>query len=102
MKIPFMFGGGRCGKIGRLERKVDIIMGKIEDLEAVLDGIPPVIAKIAADEAVLADEIKALKDQVAAGSAATEAQLQSALDKANAIKTSLDTVDATVPEPVIP
>lgn len=95
-KVIQLFGG-RC----RLERKVDWIMAKLEDLEAALDAIPPVIAKIAADEAVLMAEIQALKDQIAAGGTITEAQLQSALDKAVAIKGGLDSVDATVPDKTV-
>jgi hypothetical protein len=78
------------------------LMAKFDDVKAVLDAIPPVIDAIAADQATLVDEIKALKDGVGSGTVVTEAQLQELQDLASAIKARLDSVDASVPAPVVP
>jgi capsule polysaccharide export protein KpsE/RkpR len=82
--------------VRRLEDKEEVIMAKIDDVQAVLDSIPPVLDAIAADEGKLMAEIQALKDQIAAGGTVTEAQLQAALDSATAIKARLDAIDTTV------
>jgi hypothetical protein len=72
----------------------------IDDVNAVLDSIPVFIDGIVADEAAQMVEIQALKDQVAAGSAVTAAQLQSVFDKSKAIKDRLEAVDLSQPVPV--
>ena len=71
-------------------------MVKIGDFQAVLDSIPPLLDAIVADEQKLMDEIKALKDQIAAGGTVSEAELQAALDSATAIKARLEAIDTTV------
>jgi hypothetical protein len=77
-------------------------MATFAEVKAVLDAIPAVIDAIAADQATLVDEIKALKDGAAGGSVVTAAELQELQDLASAIKTRLDAVDASVPAPVVP
>lgn len=72
-------------------------MAKLEDVQAVLDSIPPVLQNIVADEAKQAADIQALKDQIAAGGTITEAQLDPLLERANAIKAAADAIDVSVP-----
>ena len=79
-----------------LEKGQVTIMAKIDDLQAVLDSIPPVLDAISADEGNLMAEITALRDQIAGGGVVTAAQMQKALDSATAIKTRLDAIDTTV------
>ena len=70
-------------------------MAKIDEVQAVLDSIPPVLDAIAADEAKLAADLKACID---AGTATPE-QLQKAFDAAVAIKARLDAIDLSQPAP---
>lgn len=86
-------------KINLILKKENQIMATIDDLQAVLDAIPPVLDAIVADETQLMADLQALKDQIANGSTVTEAQVQSALDKATAIKGRLDAIDVSQPVP---
>lgn len=84
-------------KLESIEKGGTTIMSKIDDLVKVLDGMGAKVDAIAADEKVLVSEIQSLKDVIAAGGTVTEAQVQSALDKAQAISDRLDAIDASVP-----
>lgn len=93
---PFRVLAEILSAVGRVEERQVEIMATIDDLQKTLNSIPPVLDAISADEAKLMADIQALKDQIAAGSPATEAQLQAALDAATAIKTRLDAIDVSV------
>jgi hypothetical protein len=91
------------GEVHCISERLDILMAKFDDVKAVLDSIPPVIDAIAADQAVLVEKIRVLEAGVADGSmVVTEAQLQELQDLASAIKTRLDSVDASVPATPVP
>ncbi len=83
--------------LGEIYERGEIIMAKIDDVQAALDAIPPVLDAIAADEAKQAAEIQSLKDIIAAGGTITEAQLDPLLARANEIKARVDAIDVSVP-----
>ncbi len=82
--------------LGEIYRREGTIMAKLDDVQAALDAIPPVLDAIAADEAKQATEIQALKDIIAAGGTITEAQLDPLLARANEIKARVDAIDVGV------
>ncbi len=84
-------------KLVAIQKGGEKIMGKMEELEASLDSMNTTVTAVAGDQQVLKDEIQALKDQVAAGTPVTEAQLDSALGKAKALQARLEGIDASVP-----
>ena len=71
-------------------------MAKLDELQAALDAIPPVLDSIVADEAKQASEIQALKDIIANGGTITEAQLDPILARANEIKAKVDAIDVSI------
>jgi hypothetical protein len=72
------------------------IMATQQELSDKLDAIPPILDAIVADEQVLKDEIKALKDQLAAGTPVTQEQLDSLDAKAAGVLSRLQGIDASV------
>lgn len=71
----------------KIHTKTDKIMGLIEDLQAEAVSLQ---TSVDAQQAKIAAAIKALEDQIAAGSAATPAQLQGVLDALKATQADID------------
>ena len=71
-------------------------MATQQELSDKLDAMSTILDAIAADEQVLKDEIKALKDQVAAGTPVSQEQLDSLDGKAAGVLARLQGIDASV------
>lgn len=72
-------------------------MATVDEVNAKLDAIPPVLDNIAADVQAQKDEIQALKDQIAQGNPVTQEQLDSLDSKASSILNRVQGIDASVP-----
>jgi len=79
-----------------LQAKGEKIMSSVDELNAKLDAIPPVLDAIQADEEAQKVEIQALKDQIAAGTPVTQEQLDSLNAKADAVLARVQGIDASV------
>ncbi len=73
------------------------IMATVDELNAKMDAIPPVLDAIEADTNGLKTQIQALSDQIAAGTPVTQQQLDALVVKADSILTRTQSIDASVP-----
>jgi len=82
--------------LAEIKKQGEKIMSSVDELNAKLDAIPPVLDAIQADEEAQKVEIQALKDQIAAGTPVTQEQLDSLNAKADAVLARVQGIDASV------
>ncbi len=80
-----------------MHRQGVTIMATVDELNAKMDAIPPVLDAIEADTNGLKKQIQALSDQIAAGTPVTQAQLDALTIKADGIVNRVQSIDASVP-----
>jgi cell division protein FtsB len=73
------------------------IMATVDELNAKMDAIPPVLDAIEADTNGLKAQIQTLSDQIAAGTPVSQAQLDALVVKADGIVNRVQSIDAEVP-----
>ena len=79
-----------------VSEKMEVLMADVASLSAKLDAIGPVLDAVAADEQAQKDMIQSLKDQIAAGTPVSQAQLDELDAKAGAILARVQGIDASV------
>ena len=82
-----------------LTRMEETIMASLDEVKTALAGAVAALDEIAVDQASQAAEIQKLKDQIAAGSPVTQAQLDELATSAKALRDKAEAAAAAVPTP---